>query len=200
MITIDEAKCDDVAATLRRINVPRAQEDDSLTSIAPNDRPNFYLCVVAICHQTSPIGGPQLGGDLDDGTHRVGWDYLRSRWAERVAANGDLVRPEIWKDLSVADLHAILTDARGVSTVSDCEGRAALLRELGQHLGRQCIEDATELLRHCQGRLRSNAAAAAGLYEALAVYRAYSDPVRKKSSFFLELMRNESAVICDSGR
>jgi hypothetical protein len=189
MVTLDEGKCKQVAEILRKIEVPPANEDDRLPGMEVTNLPNFYLAVVAICHQTSPQGGVQLRGQLADGTEKFGWDYLRSRWAERVVASPSLNTPSGWAQLQLEDVEALFVDELGRSSLTDCAGRASLLRDLGEHFRTAGTKGAADLLIRSESRLES--AVPAGLYRRLAEIRAYRDPVRKKSSFFLELMRSQ---------
>jgi len=108
MVTLNEGKCQQVAEILRKIEVPPAEEDDKLPGMEVSDLPNFYLAIVAICHQTSPQGGIQLRGQLADGTERFGWDYLRCRWAERVVASPALNTPSGWAQVRSEDVRLCL--------------------------------------------------------------------------------------------
>jgi len=189
MITVDETRCQSVADILRRIEIPASEEDAPLVGLRSEDLPNFYLALVAICHQTSPAGGVQLHGRLASGRDLFGWDFLRSRWAEQVAADSTLNTPQRWALLSTAEVETLLTDTSGLSTLTDAAGRALLLRDIGEHLRRTGLDGASDLLIRAEGRLESQSPA--GLYSLLSAMRAYRDPVQKKSSFFLELMRTQ---------
>ncbi len=189
MIIVDETRCQRVADILRRIEIPASEEDEPLGGLTSEDLPNFYLAVVAICHQTSPIGGMQLRGRLASGTELFGWDYLRSRWAEQVADDPTLNTPERWERLSGEDVDHLFADRSGKQTLNDPVGRALLLRDIGEHFRRTGLTQASDLLRLGESKLESESPS--GMYSLLSAMRAYRDPVRKKSSFFLELMRNQ---------
>ena len=71
--------------------------------------------------------------------------------------------------------------------MSDPDRRTALVQDLGRVMiqsGWGWIEEAYRL---CEGRVASGEP---NLFGLLARFAAYRDPVRKKSSFFLALMRN----------
>jgi hypothetical protein len=186
-VRVDENRCRIVAATLGNIHCPRASEDSSPIGIDPRWLPNVYFLAVAVCHQTSPLNGPRLAGHLETGRHAVGWDYLRLRLAERVAAAPSLVEPARWAEISGEDVAALLADARGVQTLSDANGRAALINDLGRNLTARGVSDVTELYEEERGALDRRGR---GLLPRLQQFHAYRDPVRKKSYFFLELMHH----------
>jgi hypothetical protein len=189
MVSVDDGRCQEVAEILRAIHIPSADEDEPLVGLTTDTLPNFYLSIVAICHQTSPIGGVQLRGQLADGSEKFGWDYLRLRWSEQVIADPELNTPTAWARLEARDLARLLKDVKGASTLADAEGRAALLRDLGERLDSSGMTGAGDLLTAAQSRLEAESPK--GLYRHLAAFRAYRDPVRKKSCFFLELMRSQ---------
>jgi hypothetical protein len=67
------------------------------------------------------------------------------------------------------------------------EGRASLIRDLGTRMTDAGWEWADQLYNACAGRI---ATGTPNLLAELRRFRAYSDPVEKKSLFFLALMRN----------
>ena len=189
MVIVDEDRCEKVVGILSRIEIPAPDEDDQLSRVNPQDLPNFYFAIVAICHQTSPVGGVQLHGRLADGREKFGWDYLRLRWADRVAADPTLNTPRVWERLSSQDLQSLLADETEMVSLTDAEGRALLLRDMGEHFRAAGLQRASDLLIASKGRLES--LSPPGLYDLLSRMQAYRDPVRKKSSFFLDLMRTQ---------
>lgn len=181
---MDPEQCARVAGLLRAIEIPAADEDKPLVGVGPGELPNFYLAVVAVCHQTSPVGGVRLEGVTASGERLFGWDYLRARWADRVAADRHWNAPEAWAAMRAEDVTWILRDSAGLDTISDAEGRAALLRDLGVGMSRAGWRDAAAMFGASGHKVEE-------IYRFLDAFRAYSDPVRKKSCFFLELMRGQ---------
>jgi hypothetical protein len=88
-----------------------------------------------------------------------------------------------------SDIENLLRDAIGDSTISDPIGRASLLQDLGQCLIARNVTNARELFDQSDGYLVSPTPA--GLFSCLGEFRAYGDPIKKKSCFFLELMRSQ---------
>lgn len=197
LVSVVDERCRLLASRLSSVCIPHPREDTSLP-LAVSQLPNFYFVVVAICHQTSPVGGQRLEGLLNDGRFCFGWDYLRERWAEQLMIWPDLNYPSNWCHLDGSRLEYLLQDKEGKSTLSDADARASLLRDAGERLTRLDREDLSTFLSEADGRLDS--AQPPGMYSLLETFRAYSDPIRKKSSFFLQLMRSECDwVYKDSG-
>src|SRR5579859_2987919 len=64
---------------------------------------NCYLAIVAICHQTSPIGERRLEGWID-GRQRFGWDYLKEKYLAAALSQEKLSSPSYWAELTQYDL------------------------------------------------------------------------------------------------
>ena len=188
MVRIEKQKCAEIAKLLRKITIP-PRDEGRLSGIPAKHLPNFYFLVVAICHQTSPVGGPMLHGILNSGVSRRGWDYLRDRLAERVTVDPRWIEPATWISMTAFDLEEFLADAHGKKTLTGASGRAALVRNMGSRCNELGVKDVTELKARCDGWIMGGPNN--GLYPMLATFDAYRDPAKKKSSLFLELMRTE---------
>jgi hypothetical protein len=189
VVRVDEGKCRQVADLLRNISIPRPEEEGPLAGIAPDDLPNFYFLIVAICHQTSPLGKQALGGMLSSGEKRYGWDYLKARFAERVLENRLLLTPAQWQSFTPQLLDHLFVDALGNVTLSGAERRAELVRDLGLKCVESGITCIQQLYSRCDGWLIGGPAN--GLFAQLSQFVAFRDPLRKKSCLFLLLMREQ---------
>jgi hypothetical protein len=189
MVRIDERRCAEIASLLRRITIPPPTEEGALQGLSTAQLPNFYFLVVAICHQTSPVGGPMLHGTLDSGESCRGWDYLRKRIAERVRHDSSWIEPTRWISTTQSDLEELLADSNGHKALTGSERRAQIVQNLGSRCVELRLRHAEELLTRCEGWIIG--APCGGLYTLLGTFDGYRDPVKKKSSFFLELMRTE---------
>lgn len=169
--------------------IPTAAEQIVLGTAHSAATPDFYLALVAICHQTSPQGGPQLKGRLASGGTSVGWDYLRARLLERVGGGWLFGTPDVWRRIRASDLEAALADEDNVRTLADCEVRAHLLRDLGVGFARCRVDRVADVYESTRRTLRDSSRV--DMYTFLAQFVAYADPVEKKSSFFLSLMQSE---------
>lgn len=190
MVRVNKQKCNKLAAHLRQIVIPFSEEDGYLQGVRYDQIPNFYFLIVAICHQTSPVGKPMLSGLLASGEECHGWDYLRRRFAEQVALDDSLIEPNTWLSFTGDQLNDLLVDAKGRLTLTDARGRTQLIRELGLRCLALKITRIQDLYTQCNGWLVGGPNG--GLFSQLKQFTAYQDPVRKKSCFFLELMRGQS--------
>lgn len=178
--------CDHVAVWIASENIPLDREESSLPEFSPPEIGNFFLALVAICHQTSPRGLPPLEGTIG-GIRRRGWDYLFARLEQATASDPELLTPERWSRFSSLDIEILFCEQALGLRLTDPEGRAELLRDLGIQMIAKGWRVADDLYRHCKHRI---AEGSPNLLDTLATFRAYDDPVRKKSYFFLALMRN----------
>lgn len=186
-VKVDHNKCAEVATLLRRITIPPPEEEGDLEELSSGELPNFYFLLVAICHQTSPIGKLRLGGVLSSGTSCEGWDYLRKRLAERVSKQPLIVDPRKWRVMTADFLDDLLADETGSRTFTATDRRAELIRDLGDRFLALGITRVEELHTQCAGWLLGGPAK--GLLTQLQSFVAYADPVKKKSYYFLQLMR-----------
>jgi hypothetical protein len=147
---------------------------------------NFFFALVAICHQTSPLKGRPLEG-MVDGRILRGWDYLSARFEIAARRNPSILEPADWADFTAVRLKKTFQDEKYGDRLTDPDGRAALLRDLGDHMLAWGWRRADALYHHCEARV---ATGSPNLLGALAQTVAYRDPVHKKALFFLALMRN----------
>lgn len=185
-VLVDPVACERLARELADRPIPRDEETSALAGFSREEVGNFYLLLVAICHQTTPRGGPPLEGTVG-GRHRRGWDYLSARL--EAAARGDrtLLDPGRWARLEVGEFSGLFRDPVLGDRLGGPERRTALVRDLGRVMlghGWRWLED---LYRSCGRRVASGEP---NLFGRLAEFAAYRDPVRKKSCFLLALMRN----------
>ncbi len=185
-VRVDVDRCRTLARMLGARHIPPAQEDSSLADIPSALVGNFYLLLVAICHQTSPNGKPALEGYVGQ-QHLRGWDYLSAKLEGAVRLNPQLLDPISWDRFSAKDLAEIFRDELFGERLSDPAGRAGLIRDLGQKMLERSWRYADQIYGAAGHRIASGPA---NLLDLLAEFRAYTDPVHKKSYFFLSLMQN----------
>lgn len=185
-VTVNLEVCRRVAGLLSTRNIPIDREDSSLPWMSPRDMGNFYLLLVAICHQTSPRGRPPLEGEVD-GKHLRGWDYLSAKFQMAVRLKRDLLSPMVWAGITAKDVRRIFRDDVLGDRLSDPEGRALLIRDIGQKMQKRSWNSVDQLYEAAQSRI---ATGPKNLLSLLSEFRAYDDPVKKKSFFFLALMHN----------
>jgi hypothetical protein len=186
LVQINMEACRRLALSLKSKAIPVAKEDTDLQDFSPEQVGNFYFCLVAICHQTSPRGKPTLEGTVN-GDYKRGWDYLSAKLQAGARNNPKLLTPSKWARLTDEEFSELFRDPELGDRLTEPSRRSALVRNLGQVMlsnGWGWIE---ELYRLSEARI---VLGQPNLINLLAQFMAYRDPVRKKSYFFLSLMRN----------
>ena len=186
LVTVDEAACRKLATLISTYEVPIDREDNALPSASRLDIGNFYFWLVAICHQTSPKGGVRLAGTVN-GRNLQGWDYLSARFEAAIAVQPRLLTPETWTHMTGDDLRQLFRDQTLGDRLTDPDGRAGLIRDLGSVMIGNGWKHFEDLYRLAGRRILEGDP---NLLQLLSRFRAYNDPVHKKAYFLLALMRN----------
>jgi hypothetical protein len=188
-VMIDGSKVIQVADVLHASPIPPEMESASspvqwlgdLDALA-----NAYLAIVSVCHQTSPLGERRLEGFVR-GRHLAGWDYLKERFLEASAQDPSLVEPNVWAELTPSALSQLYADEQNGLTLGRVTERTSLLNNLGSYLQAISTSRIVELFIRCDRRLNG----ASGFMAAIAGTEAFSDPLMKKSYFFMSLAISE---------
>ena len=178
---VNRERCADVAAVIRRLRLPCPRESTPPLPFTREEEANFWFFLGAICHQTSPIHGRALAGIVDR-TPRRGWDFLLHTFLTSATTDRSLLDVDTWAAFTAQRITALFGDQ-----ISLPERRATLVRDLARGLHEQgwtSIYPAAAFCGHLIDGPEPN------LLRLLSRYEAYSDPVQKKSSFFLALMSN----------
>jgi hypothetical protein len=185
-VSVDASACARLAKLIASREVPPDGEDNGRPGLPRDAIGNFYLLLVAVCHQTSPVGLPQLEGMVNS-HHRRGWDYLAGRLELQCLHDLDLLTVERWSKMTGEQFADLMRDPQYGDRITDPTGRAAIIRDLGETMLERQWRHADDLFELAHGRISVGAPNLLGL---LSRSQAYRDPVRKKSYFFLALMRN----------
>src|SRR5262249_12820477 len=102
-------------------------------------------------------------------------------------ADSTWLTPERWSSLAVEEVQSLFLDPHYGHRLTNPLLRTELLRDLGTKMLSCGWTNAEQMYRLCEGRIASGSP---NLLDMLSMFRAYRDPVRKKSLFFLALMRN----------
>lgn len=180
-IDIDYAQCDRVAGLLRKVGIPNDAEDRVILGLTPADTANFYFLTVAICHQTQGLKG-RIQGQLVKG-----WDYLSQKLESAVLSDRSLLSPQTWASITTEKLTDIFVDPDYGRTLSDSAGRAQLIRELGDVMLAEGFPGVSRMFEISGGCVKDGSP---NLLQLIGQFRAFRDPVAKKSYFFLGLMSN----------
>lgn len=181
LASVDNVQCRSVAKIIKTHGVPKDEEDTSIQSLATDELANFYLLLVAICHQTQSLCGTV------DGVGKRGWDYLRLKLLDSVERDRSILTREFWGDLTPDALEDLFRDPTKGSTLSGVEERVALVHDLATRYSALQIDSIQRVYEQSGGCVSRDDK---GLLVRLNSFRAFADPVQKKSFFFLGLMGN----------
>jgi hypothetical protein len=185
-VTVNGEVCLKLAEWIKRRDIPLDHEESSLKGFTAEQIGNFYLLLVAISHQTSPQGKPPLEGFVD-GRHSRGWDYLFGKFEGVARSNRAVLAPDYWASLTPEALETIFRDERFGSRLTELPARTALINDLGRVMNEHSWKTAGEIYATAGGHIATGQPNLVGL---LSQFHAYRDPVRKKTYFYLALMRN----------
>jgi hypothetical protein len=185
-VVVNIEACRRLAGLLSSRTIPAPREDSSLPWMSPKEVGNFYLLLVAICYQTTPRDRPPLEGYVE-GLHLRGWDYLSAKLEAASRNNLAILSPGFWARISPEEVRQLFHDDALGDRLSDPAGRAQIIGDLGEKMLRRSWDFAAQMYDAAGGRIGTGNT---NLLSLLAQFRAYDDPVRKKSFFFLELMQN----------
>jgi hypothetical protein len=186
LVEVDLSICDHLASLLRSRIIPIDKEDSDLPGFSRKEIGNFYLFLVAICHQTSPRGQLPLEGTVW-GIRRRGWDYLTAKFEESARSDQSLLTPLGWEKITGKELYKLFADAELGERLTDWERRGELIRDLGQVMQDNQWSWFEDIYQLCHRRI---ATGSPNLLNVLAQFQAYRDPVKKKALFLLSVMRN----------
>ncbi len=189
-VAVDDRACARLAALLHSRSIPVDAEEVAPLGLSRRETGNFYLLVVAICHQTSPRGRPPLEGTVA-GRPLRGWDYLSARFAIAVRQDPGLLKPATWTQFTAQEVASLFRDSDLGNRLTDPAGRARLIRNLGVVMHDHAWSFLEDLHTTCNGRIGSGSPNLLGL---LAKFDAFRDPIQKKSFLLLAIMRNTGLV------
>ncbi|MFU8843136.1 MAG: hypothetical protein ACNA7V_04940 [Bacteroidales bacterium] len=142
----------------------------------------IYLLSVAICHQTRHLHHPVK--------NIWGWEHLEYGFLKMFREGNPLLNPGylcICNDLDISSLLKAAFSPDGKeenSTLDRIDERLKMLQEICRVVKSRYKARISALIDQSRGLLINNGC---GLYEVLPHFTAFSDPQKKKTSFFLKL-------------
>lgn len=189
VIGIDRLIVERVARIIKnKVNeLPRLDVYDERFYPSKSEEPEnvlrYFIVMVAIDHRLGRPG-KQYYACLDDGCYK-GADLLYRLGVKKFNENLNFFLPENLSKVTVDEV--VRTFTINNATIPDPEIRTALLRDLGLKLVKLYNSSVTKLIEHSGGRLRGSPEKP-GLVDNLRVFRAYEDPVEKKSMLFVKFL------------
>ena len=174
LVHVDPQRCEQVATVLRSAPIPVSSEEFSRSGMTDDVAGNFLLIAVSICHQTQNLCGTVQGHWMR------GWDYLVATLARAVRNDTFSLRPLDWIGLTDDNVMLLFQSEDGKTTLTEPGVRASLIRDIGSVMSGEGWTSLRDLYRlSCQKALSGGNA----FFVSLERFRAYRDPVRKKSLY-----------------
>ncbi|MEY4723539.1 MAG: hypothetical protein RLZZ324_1052 [Candidatus Parcubacteria bacterium] len=186
---VDFSRCDALSSLVAAHGgFPPDVEDPIAIALPKSQLATVNLVTVAINHQTTPLVGPPLVGEID-GKECRGWDYLWRRWVRVAEERRDLLTPESLSAMRPDALVALLADGKGGGVISDVERRAAHIADLGTVMLAHKWDGPADMF--CEAGALIGATDREGIRGLLREFVAYaSDPLEKKTRYMLALQKN----------
>jgi hypothetical protein len=182
MIGVDEGICEKLGRKLKDVQVlpHKFLAEDSRTAWTEEARrkeANFRFYLVAFCQHTKSLQG------IIAGEWYRGWDYLERACRRAIVDDPHYFSAKNTSRITGQELRRILSDDFDPthSTLDRVEERVTQLRDCGQRLSAQYNGDAMNLYRQAGGYLHGEH----GILKLMSEFKAYSDPIQKKSFLFL---------------
>jgi hypothetical protein len=189
VVGVDETIVERVARVLRnnKPELPRLDLfDDRFYPPRDADRETalrYFLVMVAMDHRLSRPGRP-YEACLDDGCYK-GADLLYRLGSKMLREDPLFFSPERLAKVTIEEVKR--TFSAGSAEPPDAEVRAMLLRDLGYKLTKLYDGSVSRILELASNRVRGTLLEP-GLADLLRVFRAYEDPVEKKTMLFAKFI------------
>lgn len=149
----------------------------------------IYFLSVAICHQTHDLFHQTL--------NLWGWDYIEYAFLQMFKGKHPFINPGYISICSSDDINQYLQTAFSFDgkkencTLDRIEERANMILEICCLVSEKYNRSISGLIDGCEGYLLNNGK---GLYEVLPRFEAFSDPLKKKITFFLKLVSDAGLI------
>ena len=187
-VRVDAEKCRELGLKLKPIHVlPDPYIRSARTVVEKRREAEFWFYVIAVCQATRTLQG------YIDGKWLRGGDYLLAACRRRFDSDQDFFTANGMRSIEGDELRALLSDDGNPdhSTIDRVAERVGLLRNCARILLKRFNGDIMMIYNVSEGYLIRKDGK--GLLNLLKNFRAYSDPVEKKS-FLLLLYLNESEI------
>jgi len=187
----NEAQCLRIAECLKNYQFRESfYKRDFLNIQAPEETLfRMYVYSVAICHQTQNLYSRKL--------NLWGWEYIEHVFTQMGRNNSPFLQSGIICSLTFNDLCKRLAsmfsdDGHPLNTTLDrLSERASFLAETDHKLQTAYKGSFARLVKDSKQKLLNQGS---GMYESLEGFKAFSDPMRKKSTFLLKLLMDAGLI------
>lgn len=184
-VKANQSLCQEVGEIVKGFQINPEFFDREFVSMKVPEETKFraYLYSLAICHQTHTLYNQLL--------NKKGWDYLEYAFSKLAQEDSKLLDPEFLSKLSEQELsdklRVVFADDGNpkTCTLDRLEERSRFLIDIAKKLVDEFDGQVGNLLAKSESQLINNGY---GIYELLADFEAYSDPMKKKSTCFIKMM------------
>ncbi len=191
IVRVIEEQCDKIGGVLKQVKIrPDFMEREFLNVKADREtKLRMYFMAAAICHQTYSLHNDKL--------NLWGWDYMEYGFLEMLKSASALFNPGY---ICMSDPDEITYYLQKTfspdgnpknCTLDSLAERTDMLIEICKLVKENNHSSITELIDGCGGRLVNNGK---GLYDVLQQFKAFSDPHKKKITFFLKLATDAGLI------
>lgn len=186
-----QEQCINIGEVLKNIRIrPQFMQRDFLkVEAARETKLRMYFMAAAICHQTHSL--------YNDKLNLWGWDYLEYGFLQMHKSARAMFNPGY---ICMSDQDEIIYNLGKTfspdgnpenSTLDKLPERTEMLIEICKKVKENNHSSIALLIDACEGRLLNNGN---GLYEVLSQFTAFSDPQKKKITFFLKLASDAGLI------
>jgi len=148
-----------------------------------------YLFSAAICHQTQSL--------INSDKNLIGWNYLEYVFANLAKSDSKLLDIKYINSKTTDELIVEFeklfpeSDEKPQCTLNNLPERIGLLKDIGQVLKEKYESQIERLINKSEMRLFNNGK---GFYELLNDFKAFQDPLKKKSTLFIKLLYQSGII------
>jgi len=181
---VNTEQCIKVGEILQKNNIrPEFYNREFLNFDADREtKLRVYFLSAAICHQTYNLHNQELS--------LYGWDFMEYAFIQMLKEKNPILNPgytSICKSIDVKQFLQRVFSHDGKPencTLDRIDERTDMLIEICTTVKEKYNSRISDLIDNCDGKLYNNGN---GLYEVIANFKAFSDPRKKKITFFIKL-------------
>jgi len=183
-VVVNRQQCEKIGSTIKDLDIRASfYKREFLTFDSDREtKLRMYLISAAICHQTHQLHHKTL--------NLWGWDYMEYAFIKMLKERNPILNPGYLSICTSDDLKQHLQRAFSHdgnpenATLDRIEERIQMLIEICSRIKSQYKGSVSRMIDSCNGKLINNGQ---GIYEVLSQFHAFSDPHKKKITFFLKL-------------
>jgi hypothetical protein len=177
MVSVDVGQCQRVGEVVKGLSLKPCEDLISSfpAGVDAETRMRVLFYVTAICHQTRRLRSENIAG----------WDLLKKRFVEVAVSNPAFFNPKRLREMGINGVAAFLNRLFNGVGLTQVKGRAGLLVDCAETLSIEYGGNVSELLAKTGGSISD-------LYLRLGRFKAYNDPLRKKSGVLIRCLSNEN--------